>query len=111
MLSPGKIYPGTVIRIPIVFSDEEGVAVDPDSVTFRLMSPCRSESSYTYGTDAELTQTSAGNYQMDIPSTVLTEGGRWFYRWQTTGVGTTTALEGNFVVQASVFFDDICGDY
>lgn len=112
MLSPGKIYPGSVVRIPVAFTDENGDAVDPTTVAFRLADPCNGQATYTYGTDAEISRPSTGNYQVDIPSTVLNRAGRWRFRWETTGTGTTTALEGDFLVQVSAFFDnDCCQDY
>lgn len=111
MFGPGRIYPGGVARVTVTFTDSNGDAVDPTTVTFRLMTPCHVESSYVYGTDSELTQTATGNYQMLVPSTLLDRGGRYHYRWQTTGTGTTTALEGVFTVTSSPFFDDCCSDY
>lgn len=108
MLAPGKNYPGAPVRILAVFTDQNGDAVDPTTVKFRVVAPCCTEYSYGYGADAEITRSSTGNYVMEIPSTVITRAGRWRFRWETTGTGTTTALEGDFLVQASAFFDDFC---
>ncbi len=108
MLAPGKIYVNTVLRLTVSFADEDGAAVDPTTVTFRLISPCCVETSYTYGTDSELTKASTGNYVAEIQPD---RAGVWSYRWQTTGTGTTTANEGRFNVLRSAFFEDCCGDY
>ncbi len=106
MFGPGRIYPGGVARVIVSFTDSNGDAIDPTTVTFRLMTPIRVESSYIYGTDSELTKTATGRYQMLVPSTSLDRGGRYSYRWETAGASTTTALEGTFTVTSSPFFDD-----
>lgn len=111
MFGPGKVYPGGLVRVKANFVNTSGIAADPTTVTFRLMTPCGSEYSYVYGTNSELTKVSTGLYQMLVPSTVTDHGGRYRYRWETTGATTTTASEGSFTIQASVFFDDCCSDY
>ncbi len=109
MLSPGKIYVNTVLRLTVSFTDEDGVAVNPTTVTFKLMSPCCCGStSYEYGVDANITRPSTGNYIAEIQPD---EAGVWSWRWETTGTGTTVANEGTFNVQRSRFYDDCCWDY
>ena len=103
MLAPGKVWPGSQVDITIAFTDDAGAAVDPTTVKFYLMSPECSESSYTYGTDSEISKQSTGNYTARITPD---KAGRWHYRWLTTGDGTTIASEGDFLVQRSQFVDD-----
>lgn len=98
MLAPGKIYVGRQVRLPANFS-RDGSDVDPTTVTLKLRSPCGVETTYTYADD-DITRTSAGDYYIDVTPT---EGGRWWYRWETTGTDTTDASEGNFVAQESPF--------
>lgn len=105
MLAPGKHYVNSPIYIPVNFKDSSGNDVDPDTVTLRVLDPCGAETSYVYGTDSEITRDDAGDYTASI--TPDSEG-RWNYRWQTTGTGTTSAFEGNFLVQVSAFYDDCC---
>ena len=103
-LAPGRYYNGTTLNVTVNFADADGVAVDPDTVTIKTMSPCGSQASYAYGTDAELTKLTTGSYNAEL---VPNEGGRWFFRWISTGTGTATVLEGDFLIQASPFEDAI----
>ena len=108
MLAPGKIYINTALRITANFTNDAGVAVNPATVSFRTMSPCGVEATYVYGTNAEIQRPAAGYYTADItPDTA----GRWRYRWEPTGDGTTIANEDDFIVQDSAFFDWRYGDY
>lgn len=106
MITPGKIWPGTALRLEISFTDDDGDAVDPTTVTFKTYDPCGDITTYVYLTDSEITRASAGNYLADIQPE---QPGRWRYRWQTTGTGTVFATEGDFIVQASPFSNNYCG--
>ena len=103
VMRPGKFYVNTLVRLEANFRNDEGTDVDPTTVVIRVMSPSRVETTYTYGTDAEMTKSSVGDYAADITPD---ESGRWHFRWQTTGTGTTLAFEGDFLVQASQFYDE-----
>lgn len=100
MLAPGKIWPGTSLRLTVNFVDDDGVGVDPDTVTFSTYTPSGLKTSYVYGTDSEVGRSAAGAYYADI---VPDQSGRWQFRWLTSGTGTTIASEGDFPVQASPF--------
>ena len=108
MQSPGRIYPGTSLRRTVDFVDSSCDAVDPDTVTFMLYSPCGTITSYVYGTDSEVQRSAAGSYYADFVPDVA---GRWKLRWETTGTGTTIAKEDSFVVQDSPFVDTPPSDY
>ena len=103
MLEPGRTYINSEKRIRVRFTDEDGDAVNPTTVTIRTMDPTGAEETYVYGTDSEVQRESTGNYLADITPD---SAGRWYYRWQTTGTGTTTAMEGSFLVQDSIFYQD-----
>jgi hypothetical protein len=103
MLTPGRIYVNTTTRIAVNFQDDDATDVDPTTVTFKAYSPSGTTTTYAYATDAELVRADTGDYYVDFEPD---EPGRWFYRWASTGTGTAIALEGTFVVQASVFYDD-----
>lgn len=107
MLTPGKIYTGTELELTFsILSDDVGV--DPDTVTFLTIDPSGTKSTYVYGTDDEVGRTSAGNYYARIfPGS----GGRWYYRWQTTGTNKVVTKEGDFIVQRSPFVDDLEPNY
>ncbi len=103
MLSPGKIWPETTLRLTVSFTDENGDAVDPTTVTFSTFSPGGTQTDYVYDTDDEVGRSAAGAYYADI---VPGESGRWHFRWKTTGTGTSIATEGDFIVQRSKFAGD-----
>jgi len=109
MLPPGKHYVNAPMAIAANFKDSSGNDVDPATVVFRLRVGGSDWATYTYGTDSQITRTDAGDYTATFTPD---KSGRWFYRWQTTGTGTTVASEGDFLIQASEFYDDdILWDY
>lgn len=108
MLEPGKKYVNTSLRLTVTFVDSDGDPVDPDTVTFKTCSPCRQTASYVYDTDDEVGRSGVGLYYADI---VPDKAGRWFFRWETTGAGTSLATEGDFLIQSSPFFDGIDTGY
>lgn len=106
MLTPGLVYPGSQIDIRANFKDAAEADIDPATVKLRLMSPERVETVFTYGSSADLTRQSVGDYTCRVTPD---KAGRWRFRWETTGTGTTIASEGDFLVQRSAFVDDPCG--
>ncbi len=98
MLTPGRKHVNGNVRIAANFQDEDRVDVDPSTVTFKVMSPGGTITSYVYGTDAELVKVNTGDYYVEWSPNC---SGRWYYRWETTGSGTTSAVEGSFVVVQS----------
>lgn len=100
MLKNGRIHPGTPITVSCAFEDLSGALVDPDSVTFKTLSPTGRERRLVYGEDAEVQRKSAGVYLGDVTPD---EAGRWRYRWESTGNGTATVHEDSFIVLTSRF--------
>lgn len=107
MITPGRIYCGSTLRIPVNYTDGSGTDIDPTAVTFKLYSPDYQTTTYVYGTDAEVVKDATGNYYIDVSPTVA---GRWHYRWDSTGTNKASGVEGSFVVQASVFYNDATSD-
>lgn len=105
MLIPGRVYVNTTVRIPVNYQNDQGDNIDPDTITFRLIGPDGDTLTKVYGTDAEIAKTGTGDYYIDVMPDVA---GRWHYRWDSTGTNMASAVEGNFVVQRSAFYDD-CG--
>lgn len=105
MLIPGRIYVNTTVRVPVNYQNDQGENIDPDTITFRLIGPDGDVVTKVYGTDAEIAKTGTGDYYIDVMPDVA---GRWHYRWDSTGTNMASAVEGNFVVQRSAFYDD-CG--
>lgn len=107
-LAPGPYYPGTPVRLTLALYDDDGNPVDPDAVTFKLMSPCGAVTSYVYGVDTQVQKASTGNYYADVTPDA---GGRWPFRWETTGDGKTITKEGDILVQCSPFTDGVWDAY
>ena len=107
MLTPGRHYVNTTVRIDVVFTDDDGNPIDPATVQFDLMSPRMDTTTYVYCTDAALVRWQQGEYFVDV---VPTDSGMWAYRWTTTGTGQATVQEGIFRVQASLFAHDMLSD-
>lgn len=106
MFKNGQLYPGSTIDLSLTLTDENGDAVDPATLTFRLMNPCGTTTDYVYGTDSEITKLETGVY---LASVVPDQSGRWSFRWVATD--PVFAKEDSFIVQASPFYDSCCRDY
>lgn len=104
MLTPGRKAVNSPVQIRANFQDEDRVDIDPDTVTFRVRSPCGVERVFVYGTDAALIKASTGDYYIDF---VPDRSGQWHYRWESTGVDRSISIEGKFLVQHSPFYDDV----
>lgn len=102
MLTPGKNYYGSPMRIETCFEDSTGTLVDPTTVTFKTISPSGVRATYVYLTNTELGRSSEGIYYCDFTPS---ESGRWHYRWESTGTGLAVADEDSFLVQYSPFYD------
>jgi hypothetical protein len=100
MLTPGRNYPGTAIRLAVNFQNNGETDIDPATVTLKVRSPDGGITTFLYGTDAALVRLNTGDYLLDY---VPDRAGKWHYRWETTGAGQTIAIEGIFYVQASPF--------
>ena len=103
MLTPGKHYIGDIVRLAVNYSSI-GTDIDPETVALKIMSPCGIVTTLTYGVDPEIGFTDTGDYYCDYSPNA---SGRWRYRWVSTGTNTVSALEGDFLVQHSPFFDDV----
>jgi hypothetical protein len=75
---------GDVVELEGRFTNADGTGVDPTTVTVTLRAPDGTETTLTYNTDPEVTKPSTGVYRV---TKLLTSAGRWYYRWQGTGVG------------------------
>jgi hypothetical protein len=76
---------GDLVRSVATFSDSDsGAAIDPSTVAATLMLPDRTETSYTYGVDSDLTRASAGVYRLRFTPAA---SGTYRVRWVTTGTG------------------------
>jgi hypothetical protein len=106
MLAPGKHYVNSPITLQVNLTDSSGSDTDPDTVLIKILDPFGVSTTYTYGDDDEVTKQSVGDYSAEITPD---SAGRWRWRWETTG--DVIALEGDFLVQDSGFYDWDGGDY
>lgn len=91
---------GALVRLAAEFTDLEGAAIDPTTVTLRVKPPLGTAQVYPFNGSPDLVETSpTGVYWADIR---VTEPGKWVYRWEGTGVCEAVA-EGAFNVTDSVF--------
>lgn len=102
MLTPGRKYVGTTVRLSVNFQDDDGTDTDPSGVTFETFSPSGETTTYTYATDNELVKLDTGDYYIDV---VPAESGRWTYRWTSTGNGTSVVVSGTYVVMTDPWTD------
>lgn len=79
-----RYHLGDSVRAAGAFTNSAGTAVDPTVVKLSFRDPSGNETTYIYGTDAQLVRDSAGNYHVDINAD---EAGIWYYRWWSTGTG------------------------
>ena len=107
-LYPGRIYVNDTQRLAINWQNTDGTDLDPTTdVILKTYSPSGNVTTYSY-VAAEVDKESTGDYYVEVTPD---ESGRWRYRWQATGSGTKKAIEGSFIVQSSVFYDDPPTDY
>lgn len=110
MQNPGRLWPGSIVRVVVDFVDPNNTPGDPATVTFSTLSPACQRADYVFGSAAQVTNPQVGRYVLAIPSTSLLDGGRW--RWRVVTTGATYAYEGNFVAQESRFVNGSgWGDY
>ncbi|NLD42119.1 MAG: hypothetical protein GX657_01355 [Chloroflexi bacterium] len=81
---------GDLVRLSVVFTDAEGVATDPTTITCTVKAPSGTVTVYTYGEDAEVVKDGVGAYHLDLE---ISASGEWHYRWAGTGA-CTAAGEG-----------------
>jgi len=111
MLTPSRYAPGTTMELTASFTNAAGQASDPATIVFKTYSPNGQKASYTYGTDANVTKQSTGNYAATFVADV---SGRWRTRWEgTDAIGNVIVIEDFFNVQKSRFAgnDDCFLDY
>lgn len=89
---------GDVARVSGAFA-VSGAATDPTAVSLKFTKPSGDQTTYVYGTDAQLLKDSTGNYHADL---TLDEVGDWHYQWVGTGA-VATVERGQFVVQPTHF--------
>jgi len=90
--------PGQLVSITTNpgFKNSSGVLTDPTTVTLRWRDPHGVETVWVYGTDPEITRTSAGIYASEILGDIT---GTYVFRWEGDG-SVTAADEDSFIVES-----------
>lgn len=91
-------HKGELVRISASFTDIDGSAVDPTTVSLSVMDPSGNIDAYTYAA-SEITNSGVGSYYKDVDAD---ESGDWHYWWESTGTGQG-AEPGQFVVAPTHF--------
>ena len=94
-----QYHKGDLVRLNASFRDENGDAIDPSTVTFKVKTPAAVTTSYVYGTDSEVVKVATGDYKVEI---IAAESGTYYYRIESTGSGRA-ADESSFTVATSNF--------
>jgi hypothetical protein len=91
---------GTLIEIPVAFTDAAGTPTDPTALVFRVQRyvPTGAVQTYTYGVESAVVRDSAGAYHLEY---LVEAAGS--YIWQATATGAVQrAVKGDFT--ADTFF-------
>jgi hypothetical protein len=99
---------GDLVRIgpaegETLFTDIAGNPIDPTGVSLFVTDPTGETTEYVYGTDAELVNTTPGNYHVEVS---VDSAGRWFWKWASSDVGQA-AEHGEFMVEPSAFVVEV----
>jgi len=84
---------GDLVRSSAPFTDEDGAAADPTTVTVKYRLGTGAITTLVYGEDGALVKDSTGNYHVDIEATVK---GILYVYW--LGEGTVQAADSDFWV-------------
>lgn len=91
-------HKGDLVRISGAFTDIAGAAVDPATVSLKVVDPAGVETEYTYA-GATVIKAATGSYYKDLDAN---QAGEWHYWWESTGSGQG-AEPGQFVVEPTLF--------
>jgi hypothetical protein len=86
---------GQAVRLTATYTDADGAAYDPPSVTFSYTDPAGAQTVKRYGTDLEVVKDATGVYHLEVYATVA---GVWHYRAEAAG---QAAAEDRFFINAS----------
>ncbi|CCB64464.1 hypothetical protein [Hyphomicrobium sp. MC1] len=101
MMTPSKYFVGGAITLTAQFTGSDGNLADPTTVVLKLKAPHGKLLTYTYGTDANVSKASTGNYEAIVTPDCA---GRWFTRWEgTDALGNVLPIEDFIAVQRSRF--------
>ncbi len=85
---------GETVRITVTFTDSNGTAADPDTVTCKVLDPSGNQSTPSVSTSG------TGVYYADV---TIDEAGAWVYRFEGTGTLPDAADEHQFLAENTEF--------
>lgn len=91
---------GQTVKLSTAFTDANGAAANPTTVTCKVRKPDGTETTYTSGTTPAITNPSTGTYQLLI---AVDQSGMWSHLWTGTTGSTVAVDEQQFTVLGSVF--------
>lgn len=92
-------YVGDVAKLMISVRKDNALT-DPEGLKLKVKPPQASPQEYVFGSNVEIVRDETGKYHAMIP---VTKTGRWNYRWESSGPGTTGAVEKAFDVAKTAF--------
>jgi hypothetical protein len=75
---------GQLLTVTATFENSSGTKVDPSTVKADVTTPDGEETTYVYGTDAQLTKSTTGVYVLSL---TVDQAGPWYGRVYSTGTG------------------------
>ena len=91
-------YPeGSIVTVSGTFRGLAGTVTDPSVVKLTVKTPDGTQTTYTYGSDAEVVKSSTGVYTADLDTT--NKRGLWIYTWWSTGTAQADSGEQEFYVE------------
>jgi hypothetical protein len=91
---------GQSVKLSVAFTDANGTASNPTTVTCRVEEPDGTETTYTSASTPAVTNPSTGAYQLILAPD---QSGNHTYRWTGTTGATVAVDEGQFHVLLSAF--------
>jgi hypothetical protein len=91
---------GQTVKVSVAFTDANGAAANPTTVTCKVEKPDGTETTYTSTSTPSITNPSTGTFQLIVTAS---QSGMWAYRWEGVTGSTTAIDEEQFTVVGSVF--------
>lgn len=96
---------GTRVLINASFTNASGALFDPATLSFSIshvstVNGAVTLQTYVYPTDAQIVRTATGKYYFAL---LLTEAGKWLWRWQSTATNEESLVEGTVLSTAPAF--------
>jgi hypothetical protein len=75
---------GDLVKLTAAFTDAAGTAIDPTTVTFKILKPDGTTTTAVYGVDPAVVKAATGVYTYNVS---ITAAGMWWWRVTSTGTG------------------------